>query len=140
MYYDLGRTLSPQCLAYCLHTARQLGADRPVAASMMTPDELTRPHLDMVAMAIPPPWIWVTFVSIASSQQIVAHTDPPLARGLRRYHIPIQTNDNCWVFSNGTWQQLKEGQVYRMNPAEPHGAVNWGAETRIHLLVDRQED
>ena len=55
----------------------------------------------------------------------------------RRYHIPLQINPGCWVFSDCVWQQLELGVVYEMDPTKPHGAVNWGDTVRLHLLIDR---
>ena len=68
------------------------------------------------------------------SAQIVAHRDAPIA-GIR-HHVPLQMNAGCWVFHDGTWQQLEVGKVYRMDPTQLHGAVNWGATLRLHLIVD----
>lgn len=76
----------------------------------------------------------VQLVGLLPSQQIVAHQDQPIV-GLR-YHLVLQTNPGCWSFSGGVWQQLELGHFYRMDPAEEHGAVNWGSELRLHLMID----
>ena len=73
-------------------------------------------------------------VGLWPSSQIVAHRDPPIA--WIRHHVPLQMNEGCWVFHDGTWQQLEVGKVYRMDPTQLHGAVNWGATLRLHLIVD----
>lgn len=73
-------------------------------------------------------------VGLLPSQQLVAHCDPPI--NANRYHLPLRTNPGCWSFSGGVWQQLEVGKVYRMDPTEEHGAVNWGSETRLHLMID----
>lgn len=73
-------------------------------------------------------------MALYPSSQIVAHCDPPI-QGMR-YHIPLVVNDGCWSFSGGTWQHLEVGKVYQMDPTEIHGAVNWGTEVRLHLMVD----
>lgn len=80
------------------------------------------------------PILQTKLVGLHPSQQIVAHTDPAIA-GLR-YHIPLQTNPGCWAFSGGEWQQLGEGLIYQMDPTVLHGAVNWGTEVRLHLMID----
>ena len=77
----------------------------------------------------------VKIVGLWPSQQIVAHTDFFHANQ-RRYHVPLQTNANCWTFHDGTWQQPKTYTTYRMDPNKPHGAVNWGESIRWHLMVD----
>ena len=81
-------------------------------------------------------WVAVRVVALLASQQLVGHTDPPVRA--RRIHIPIRLNAGCWVFSAGTWQQLEEGRCYEMDPTQVHGAVNWGAETRLHLMIDTE--
>src|SRR5206468_9688046 len=80
--------------------------------------------------------VTVRLVALYPSSQLVAHTDPPI-RG-RRYHIPLQMNAGCWVFSAGTWQQLEIGRCYGMDPTAVHGAVNWGDAVRLHLMVDTE--
>lgn len=73
-------------------------------------------------------------VGLLPSQQLVAHTDPPIS-GIR-HHLPLQSNPGCWVFHDGVWQQLEVGRMYTMDPTKPHGAVNWGTELRLHLMID----
>ncbi len=74
------------------------------------------------------------FVALWPSRQIVGHTDPPIPG--RRYHIPIDTNANCWVFHGGEWMRLEVGHWYEMDPTVIHGAVNWGSTVRVHLMID----
>jgi hypothetical protein len=74
-------------------------------------------------------------VSLLPMQQIPLHVDASIAPAVR-YHIPIRTNPDCWSFHAGEWHHLEVGGLYRMDPIDPHGAVNWGAEPRWHLLVD----
>lgn len=73
-------------------------------------------------------------VALLPSQQLVGHADAPIS-GMR-YHIPLVTNSGCWSYHDGMWQQLEVGTIYRMNPAQEHGAVNWGQSTRVNLMVD----
>lgn len=121
----------------CAHT---LGALTPRSASQMTDDQPTRLEVrGLLGEYLQEPWSWVTFVSLLPSQQIVAHRDQPLPPGFVRYHLPIQTNPGCWSFSGGSWQQLQRGTIYTMTPEVEHGAVNWGSEVRVHLLVDAEE-
>jgi len=75
-----------------------------------------------------------TVIALYPSSQLVAHRDPPI-KGIR-HHIPLQLNPGCWVFHDGLWQQLEVGCVYTMDPSLLHGAVNWGTEVRLHLMVD----
>lgn len=77
------------------------------------------------------------FVALYPSSQLVAHVDPPIPG--RRFHIPLVVNDGCWVFHCGVWQQLDGGRIYQMDPTELHGAVNWGTERRLHLMIDTED-
>jgi hypothetical protein len=81
-------------------------------------------------------WQAAQFVALYPSSQLVAHCDPPI-RG-RRFHVPVQVNDGCWVFHGGTWQQLEVGRIYEMDPTVVHGAVNWGDAVRLHLIIDTE--
>lgn len=76
----------------------------------------------------------ITCVGLRPSQQIVGHRDAPITAV--RYHLPIATNDHCWVHHNGTWQQLQLGSAYTMDPTLWHGAVNWGETLRVHVMID----
>jgi aspartyl/asparaginyl beta-hydroxylase (cupin superfamily) len=74
------------------------------------------------------------FVALYPSSQLVAHRDPPITG--TRFHVPLVVNDGCWVFHGGWWQQLQLGHLYAMDPTVEHGAVNWGTDRRVHLMVD----
>jgi hypothetical protein len=76
----------------------------------------------------------VAAVILYPSSQLVAHCDQPLPAP--RLHLPLHTNEGCWSFSGGVWQQLVVGEVYRMDPTLLHGAVNWGPTPRVHLMLD----
>lgn len=76
----------------------------------------------------------LAFVALGASRQISAHCDPAIAG--RRFHIPLAVNAGCWSFHGGLWQRLTVGRCYEMDPTVEHGAVNWGATTRLHLIAD----
>ena len=140
MYHPHDRRIDAATLARWRDYARRLGADKPTAASAMSNDLPTRALFgDDLAEVFQAPWQWVTIVSLGASQQIVAHRDQPLPPGVIRYHVPFQTNVDCWVYAPSnpaTWSRLVMGQVYSMRPDLPHGAVNWGDAVRLHLLID----
>lgn len=73
-------------------------------------------------------------MALQPSAQLVGHKDAPILG--TRVHLPLVWNPGCWAFHDGTWQQLREGQAYRMDPGRVHGAVNWGATVRLSLVVD----
>lgn len=78
----------------------------------------------------------VTVSTLYPSSQIVAHQDHPNTVYGLRFHCPLRMNQNCFVFHDDRWQRLTVGQWYEMNPTKEHGAVNWGATIRLHLVVD----
>lgn len=88
----------------------------------------------VVGSRFPGPWAHAMLVALYPSSQIVGHRDPPI-RGIR-HHVPLATNPGCWVLHGAIWHQLLEGACYVMDPAEWHGAVNWGTTLRLHLVVD----
>lgn len=118
--------------------ALDLGAAHPSSASGFTnaADTLAMLRSDAEFVSLFGAADRAQFVSLLPSQQIVAHCDQPIAAGLTRWHVPVATNSGCWSFSVGTWMQLEIGRRYSMVPSEEHGAVNWGDEVRINLLVD----
>ena len=75
-------------------------------------------------------------VALYPSSQLVAHCDPPIPE--TRVHVPLQMNPGCWVFHRESWQQLALGSAYTMDPSERHGAVNWGPDLRLHLVIDKE--
>lgn len=85
---------------------------------------------------IPGDWANAMIVHLQPAAYIPLHKDIPLEEGLERYHLVLQTNNDCWNFHDGVWQQLELGGVYVMDPLQKHGSLNWGTTQRIHLVVD----
>jgi hypothetical protein len=60
------------------------------------------------------------------------HADPS-----KRIHIPIITNDQCWMVwpkSNACYQ-LETKRCYITDTTRPHTFINGGLEPRIHLVM-----
>ena len=92
----------------------------------------------------PLPWSNCRIVGLWPGQQIPLHVDAPITG--TRYHIPLQTNIHCFVYAEvddrpleSCWQSLELGRVYTVDPTWPHGAVNWGDDVRLHLMIDVEE-
>jgi aspartyl/asparaginyl beta-hydroxylase (cupin superfamily) len=64
------------------------------------------------------------------------HVDVPEAEGLTRYHLVLSTNDRCWSYHDGDWQQLESGGIYTVDPTRLHASINWGESMRVHLVAD----
>jgi hypothetical protein len=76
----------------------------------------------------------IAVVALYPSSQIVAHRD--FWEQGTRFHLPLVQNEFCWSFSGDCWQHLELGQLYAVDPAVWHGAVNWGPTRRLHMMVD----
>lgn len=138
-YRQIGH-LSALVLDAYYDLAQRLGAVTITTASAMSEVEATKAGLDLTTLRglwQGQAFGWVRFVTLGPSQQIVGHVDAPYTeQPFDRYHIPVATNRQCWSFADGVWQHLPVGGVYGMDPTAMHGAVNWGATPRVHLLVD----
>ncbi len=70
------------------------------------------------------------------SAQIVGHCDPAISG--RRFHVPLETNPQCWSFASNVWEHLPVGTIFELDPTRFHGAVNWGTTRRLHLVIDAE--
>lgn len=91
----------------------------------------------LLASAFPGRWTYCILVALYPKRMIAAHIDGP-CDGIR-HHLVLETNEECWSFSDGTWGQLQRGSFYQMDPNRPHGAVNWGTSRRVHLVIDTKD-
>lgn len=88
------------------------------------------------------PWKLGQLIAMRPGAHIPFHQDDPAtehgdpAPWSHREHIVLSTNDACWNYHGGTWQQLDAGQVYRMDPTQVHASINLGDSLRVHLVVD----
>lgn len=53
-----------------------------------------------------------------------------------RIHIPIITNESAYLIINSTRIHLPVGHLWKLDPVHRHGACNFGAEARVHMLLD----
>lgn len=61
------------------------------------------------------------------------HTDPEEFR----YHIPLETNPNCFFMVDKQIYQMKQiGRLYTFRTNLPHTAINASNERRYHLVFD----
>ena len=85
---------------------------------------------------LPGEWAAAMLVLIRPGGYIQPHRDEPARAGLSRFHIVLQTNQRCWNFHDGDWQQLELGGIYTIDPTREHGSLNWGDAMRVHLVID----
>lgn len=54
-----------------------------------------------------------------------------------RLHLPLITNNNAFITAPGINVHFKHGYLWKLDPkATVHSACNFGAEPRIHLMLD----
>jgi hypothetical protein len=60
------------------------------------------------------------------------HADPS-----QRIHIPIITNDQCWMIwpHHNTCYRLETERAYITNTTMPHTFINGGLENRVHIVM-----
>ena len=58
------------------------------------------------------------------------HSDP-----VKRIHIPVITNENCWLIVNKEIMHLPaDGRYYKIDTTQKHTALNGSWEDRIHIV------
>lgn len=88
----------------------------------------------------PGPWEFSMIVLVNTHGHLPVHADGAMPAGVRRYHLVLQTNPRCWYFHDGEWERLEAGGIYELDPTRDHGAINWGPEPRIHLVIDTRQE
>lgn len=85
-------------------------------------------------------WLYAMLTVVHPNGTLPPHSDGALPSGIHRFHIVLQTNLDAWCLHDGKWEQLEEGYVYELDATKRHGAINWGAEDRVHLVMDIKDD
>jgi aspartyl/asparaginyl beta-hydroxylase (cupin superfamily) len=55
---------------------------------------------------------------------------------VRRFHIPIITNDLVSYTVNGERVHMKQGECWEINNLKSHSVLNESDTDRVHLLID----
>ena len=79
-----------------------------------------------------------SITSLPSQEDIRLHRDE--ASALRRFHIPIQTNDQVIFYCGNSAINMKVGECWEFNYKQWHKVVNSGTTDRIHLMVDLSDE
>jgi hypothetical protein len=79
----------------------------------------------------------VLLIKLEANKNVTEHTDSgDYLNTVRRFHIPIITNDQVFYTVNGEKINMKEGDCWEINNRKPHSVDNDSNEDRVHLLVD----
>lgn len=79
----------------------------------------------------------VLFIKLNANKDVTEHTDSgDYLNTVRRFHIPIITNENVSYTVNAEKINMKEGECWEINNRKPHSVDNSSNLDRIHLLID----
>lgn len=79
----------------------------------------------------------VLLIKLNAHKDVTIHTDSgSYLNTVRRFHIPIITNDNVFYTVNDEKINMKEGDCWEINNRKPHSVDNKSDQDRIHLLID----
>ena len=76
----------------------------------------------------------VSITLLPAGEDIANHLDEVGA--LRRFHIPIKTNDQVIFYCGDSAINMKVGECWEFNYKQWHRVVNGGTTDRIHLMID----
>lgn len=80
-------------------------------------------------------------VRLRPGGRITRHSDQGgYADATERYHLAIDTNDDCVMRVGGEEAHAAEGEIYFFDKHVEHEVVNAGPTDRIHLIVDVWRD
>lgn len=87
-------------------------------------------------------YMWVRLARIEPGTFFWEHRDYQELENADRFriHIPIITNESAYLIINGARLHLPVGHLWKLDPVHRHGACNFGAEPRVHVLVDCYRD
>lgn len=79
----------------------------------------------------------ILFIKLLANSDVTEHTDKgDYLSTVRRFHIPLITNDRVSYTVNGETVHMREGEAWEINNLKPHSVLNNGNEDRVHLLID----
>ena len=141
-YKRIGAYTGEKSVKYLAEVASRLEMQASATGYEATSDqtELLRDSFyPFVGHLFPGPWKFAMVVLVKTHGHLPVHRDGAMPTGVTRYHLVLQTNPRCWYFHDGAWEQLEVGGIYELDPTLEHGAINWGAEPRIHLVIDTEQ-
>lgn len=79
----------------------------------------------------------ILLIKLNAKSDVSTHTDGgDYLSTVRRYHIPIITNDEVFYVVNEEKIHMDKGECWEINNFKPHSVLNNGEEDRVHLLID----
>jgi hypothetical protein len=79
----------------------------------------------------------IMLIRLLANKDVSEHTDKgEYLSAVRRFHIPIITNDLVSYTVNGETINMKEGECWEINNQRSHSVLNNSDIDRVHLLID----
>jgi len=79
----------------------------------------------------------ILLIKLNSESDVATHVDGgEYLSTVRRYHIPIITNENVFYIVNDEKINMKQGECWEINNFKPHSVLNNSKQDRVHLLID----
>jgi len=79
----------------------------------------------------------ILLIKLDANKNVTEHTDSgDYLNTVRRFHIPVITNDDVYYTVNKEKINMKEGECWEINNRKPHSVDNYSNKDRIHLLID----
>ena len=79
----------------------------------------------------------ILLIKLSANKDVSEHTDKgDYLSTVRRFHIPIITNDLVYYTVNGEKINMKQGECWEINNLKSHSVLNNSNIDRVHLLVD----
>ncbi len=79
-------------------------------------------------------------LSVVVPGQTIADHDDVMPESWRvRLHMPLVTNNGCWMWHGGESVHMEVGYAYKVNTEVVHGLHNKGDAARIHFFFDVKE-
>lgn len=77
---------------------------------------------------------------LVPGQKVRLHNDVQSPGWRCRIHVPIETNDGCWMeYENDSRFHMDVGWAWKVNTEIPHRVYNQGNTNRVHLFFDVKE-
>jgi mannose-6-phosphate isomerase-like protein (cupin superfamily) len=80
----------------------------------------------------------VRFLKLRAGGQIFLHSDPlhTIETGIVRIHVPVRTNPAVEFCVHGRRLDMRPGESWYVDVRFKHSVSNFGAEERVHLVID----
>ena len=101
-------------------------------------DLLTYPIVEDLINRFGGKMMQMSLTSLPAQEDIREHSDQ--VGGLRRFHVPIKTNDQTMFYCGDSKINMKVGECWEFDYKKWHKVLNNGSTDRIHLLIDLSKD